>query len=370
MEAVGTPAGGIAHDFNNILMTILGYTSLMRMNADPHDPKAERLTIIEEQVKSGTDLTRQLLGFARGGKYEIRSTNLNELVAKSADMFGRTRRELTIRIKQNSDLWTVETDTGQIEQVLLNLLVNAWQAMPGGGYIYIETDNVLLGAKEAGLHDLQPGRYVRLSVTDTGVGMDAATQKRIFEPFFTTKEMGLGSGLGLASAYGIIKNHNGMITVDSEKGKGSVFDIYLPASDKEAVEEHPVATEELLRGTETILIVDDQEEVAAVSRDMLEALGYNVVVAKNGEDAIKTYTHRKDSIDLVMMDMVMPEMTGRQAYAELKKIDPSVKVILASGYSLEGQAADILKDGCAGFIQKPFNIRAVSTKIRTVLDSP
>jgi PAS domain S-box-containing protein len=370
MEAVGTLAGGIAHDFNNILMTILGYTSLMRMNTDPRDPQHERFRIIEEQVKSGTDLTRQLLGFARGGKYEIKPTNLNELAAKSADMFGRTRRELTIRMKQNSDLWIVETDRGQIEQVLLNLLVNAWQAMPGGGYIYIETDNVVLGPEEAGLHELQPGRYVKVSMTDTGVGMDAATQKRIFEPFFTTKEMGLGSGLGLASAYGIIKNHNGTITVDSEKGKGSVFDVYLPASDKEAAGERPAFTEELLTGSETILIVDDQEEVAVVAREMLEALGYAVVVAKNGEEAISTYTHRKNAIDLVMMDMVMPEMNGRQAYSELKKIDPAVKVILASGYSLDGQAADILKDGCAGFIQKPFTIGTISRKIRAVLDSP
>lgn len=370
MEAVGTLAGGIAHDFNNLLMTILGYTSLMRMNSNPHDPQNERFKIIEEQVKSGTDLTRQLLGFARGGKYEIRPTGLNQLVTKSAEMFGRTRRELTIRIKQHSDLWVVETDRGQIEQVLLNLLVNAWQAMPGGGYIYIETDNVVLTAKQAGLHDLKPGRYVKVSMADTGTGMDAATQKRIFEPFFTTKEMGLGSGLGLASAYGIVKNHNGTITVDSAEGKGSVFDIYLPATDKEeAAEEQTAPAEELLRGSETILVVDDQEEVAAVAREMLEALGYAVVIAKNGEDAISTYTREKDAIDLVMVDMIMPEMSGRQAYGELKKIDPTVKVILASGYSLEGQAAEILDEGCAGFIQKPFNIGAVSRKIRAILDS-
>jgi PAS domain S-box-containing protein len=292
MEAVGTLAGGIAHDFNNILMTILGYTSLIRMSTDLRDPQHDKLRIIEEQVKSGTELTRQLLGFARGGKYEIKPTNLNELVTKSADMFGRTRRELTIRMKQNNDLWVVETDRGQIEQVLLNLLVNAWQAMPGGGYIYIETDNVVLGAKEAGLHGLQPGRYVKVSMADTGIGMDAATQKRIFEPFFTTKEMGLGSGLGLASAYGIVKNHNGTITVDSETGRGSVFDVYLPASDREAPEEHPAFTEELSRGSETILVVDDQEEVATVAREILEALGYTVVVAKTGKTQSAS-THRK-----------------------------------------------------------------------------
>jgi PAS domain S-box-containing protein len=209
MEAIGTLAGGIAHDFNNLLMGIQGHASLMLMDVDSTHPHYKRLTGIEEQIQSGAELTKHLLGFARGGKYEVNPTDLNEIIKKTSSMFGRTKKEIKIHRKYQKDIYTVDVDRGQIEQVLLNLYVNAWQAMPGGGELYLQTEKVTLDENYIKPFQVEPGKYVKISVTDTGVGMDKATQQRIFEPFFTTKEMGRGSGLGLASAYGIIKNPRG-----------------------------------------------------------------------------------------------------------------------------------------------------------------
>ena len=232
MEAIGTLAGGIAHDFNNLLMGILGNATLTLMNMDPGHPGYDRLKNIEKYVQSGADLTRQLLGFARGGKFEVKPTNLNELIQRTSDMFGRTKKEITISLSLQKDIWTVDVDRGQIEQVLLNFYVNAWQAMPAGGNLHLQTANEALDDSYIQAFSVIPGNYVKFSITDTGVGMDSNTQKRVFEPFFTTKEKGRGTGLGLASAYGIIKNHGGFINVYSEKGKGTSFTVYLPASTK------------------------------------------------------------------------------------------------------------------------------------------
>jgi two-component system cell cycle sensor histidine kinase/response regulator CckA len=232
MEAIGTLAGGIAHDFNNLLMAIQGRTSIMLMDKDSSHPDFGHLKGIEGYIGSAADLTKQLLGFARGGKYEVKPTDLNELIKKETRMFGRTKKEITIHEKYEDNLWPVEVDRGQIQQVLLNLYVNAWQAMPSGGELYIRTQNVTLDENYLKPHQFEPGRYVQISITDTGIGMDKATRERIFDPFFTTKEIGRGTGLGLASAYGILKNHGGFINVYSEKGHGSTFNIYLPASEK------------------------------------------------------------------------------------------------------------------------------------------
>ncbi len=367
MEAIGTLAGGIAHDFNNLLMSILGYTSLMLMDTNTHDPNYEKLKVIEGQVQSGASLTRQLLGFARGGKYEIKATDLNELLAKSADLFGRTKKEIHINKKYAGDLHIVEVDRVQIEQVLLNIFVNAWQAMPEGGTIYLETCNVLIDKTQSGLVPLKPGEYAKISVTDTGVGMSEEVQRRIFEPFFTTKEMGRGTGLGLAAAYGIIKGHGGTINVYSEKGRGTTFNIYLPASKKKLTEDK-IVPKKVLKGTETVLLVDDQETVIAVGKAILHTLGYTVMLATNGNEAIEIYRRNKEKVDIVILDMILPGLGGGETYEELKKINPDVKVILSSGYSVEGQATRILERGCNGFIQKPFNVSDLSKKIREVLD--
>lgn len=367
MEAIGTLAGGIAHDFNNLLMTILGYTSLILMNTDPRHPNYEKLKIIESQIQSGADLTNRLLGFARGGKYQVKTTNLNDLLLKTSEIFGRTRKEIHINRDFEKDLWRVDVDRGQMEQVFLNLFVNAWQAMPRGGELHLKTQNVILDEIQCQLYTLKPGRYIKVSVTDTGVGMDEKTKQRAFEPFFTTKGVGKGTGLGLASAYGIIKNHNGTITLYSEKGKGSTFNIYLPASEKAQIEEKTVS-DEIVKGAGTILLIDDQEIVLQVGKEMLEALGYKVLSAKSGKEAIEIYKKHQEEIALVILDMIMPVTGGGEIFKALKNINSHIKVILSSGYSLDGQAEKILARGCSGFIQKPFNIRELSKKIREVLD--
>jgi len=369
MEAIGTLAGGIAHDFNNLLMGVIGYTSLMLLNKSEADRHYEKLKNIERLVQSGADLTKQLLGFARGGKYEVKPTDLNELIGKSSEMFGRTKQEITIHRKYEKYLHAANVDRGQIVQVLLNLYVNAWQAMPGGGDLYLETNNVTLDAAYARLHSLMPGPYVKISVTDTGRGMDQATQQRIFEPFFTTKEMGRGTGLGLASVYGIIKNHGGIINVESEPGKGSTFSICLPASQGQ-VEAKKIQPVEIIRSTETILLVDDHEMILAVGKEMLKALGYEVFAAQSGEEALAIYREKGDGIDVVILDMIMPVVSGGETYDRLRAADPGVKVILSSGYGIDGQAAEIMARGCSGFIQKPFSIGELSGKIREVLGRP
>lgn len=367
MKAIGTLAGGIAHDFNNLLMGILGYISLMLLNTDNSDPRWEKMKSVEQLVDRGANLTKQLLGFARGGKYEVKPTDPNELVSKSSDLFGHTRQELTIHRTYQEGVYTVDVDRGQIEQVLLNLYVNAWQAMPSGGHLYLETKNVTLDKFFCLRHSIKPGNYVKISVTDTGVGMDQATQQRIFEPFFTTKEMGRGTGLGLASAYGIIKNHNGLISVSSEVGRGTTFDIYLPASEKRIIEEVPQSAE-VVKSTETVLLVDDQDMILTVGEEMLKAIGFEVITAPGGKEALEAYSQRGEEIDVVILDMIMPAMSGGETYDSLKALNPNVKVILSSGYSIDGQATEIIKRGCNGFIQKPFNITELSQKIREVLD--
>jgi PAS domain S-box-containing protein len=367
MEAIGTLAGGIAHDFNNLLMGMQGYVSLMLMDIEPTHPHYKRLKAIENQVESGAELTRQLLGFARGGKYEVKSTNINKLIIKTSNMFGRTKKEIKIHRKYQKDIWTVEVDQGQIEQMILNLYVNAWQAMPEGGDLNLQTENISLDETYVKPFKIEPGNYVKLSISDTGVGMDKETKARIFEPFFTTKEMGRGTGLGLASVYGTIKNHGGFINVYSEKNKGTTFSIYLPASESEVSGQKSEISEDVRHGDETVLLVDDEDVIIEVSLEILNALGYRVFTARSGKEAIKVYKKNKDKINLIILDMIMPDMGGGKVYDRIKEINPDIKVLLSSGYSIEGQATEILKRGCNGFIQKPFNISELSQIIKKVL---
>lgn len=259
-------------------------------------------------------------------------------------------------------------DRGQINQVILNLFVNASQAMPGGGKLYVQTENVTIEGINAKLLAIEPGRYVMISITDTGIGMDNATQQRIFDPFFTTGQMGRGTGLGLASAYGIIRSHGGIINVESIKGKGTTFTIYLPASQKEMIEEG-ISDEALLKGTETVLLIDDEKMIVDVGRQMLEGMGYRVLIATNGKEALSIYQENRDQVDIIILDIIMPDMGGAETYDRLKKIKPHIKVLLSSGYSIDGEATEILNRGCNGFIQKPFSMKELSQQIRQVLDN-
>jgi len=366
MEALGTLSGGIAHDFNNLLMGIQGYASLMLCNTDPSHPHHDKLKAIESQVESGSNLTKQLLGYARSGRYEVNPTDLNDLIKKITNLFGRTKKEIRLFESYAESLWLVEADAGQLEQVFLNLFVNAWQAMPGGGSLYVETQNVTLDESYIKPYHVTPGRYVKVTVTDTGVGMDQATQQRIFEPFFTTKTMGRGTGLGLASVYGIIKGHKGLINVYSEKGHGTSFTIHLPVSQKKPVSKEPVVSE-IKGGHETILLVDDENVITEVTGEMLAGLGYQIIIANSGEKALEIYREKHGRVDLVIMDMIMPTMGGGETFREMKAINPDVKVILSSGYTLNSEAKHIMNQGALAFLQKPYKLDELSGKIRTVL---
>jgi nitrogen-specific signal transduction histidine kinase/CheY-like chemotaxis protein len=366
LEATGTLAGGIAHDFNNLLMGIQGYASLMLMDMDSSHPHYDRLKRIEDYVKSGANLTKHLLGFAQGGRYEVCPTQMNDILEKSSSLFGRTKKEIAMRLKLEDDLWTVEVDRGQMEQVLMNLYMNAWQAMPRGGEIFLESSNMVLHDDETHPYEIPPGKYIKITVTDTGVGMDARTKERIFEPFFTTKSMGRGTGLGLAMAYGIMKGHGGMIHVYSEPAHGTTFSLYLPASDRDAVTDRQEA-EQILKGTETILLVDDERTVLEVSSEIISSMGYKVFIAGSGQDALAIYLDNIERIQLVILDLIMPGMSGSETFDRLKQMNSEIKVLLSSGYGMNNNVQQIMDRGCRGFIQKPFNMGELSKKLREVL---
>ncbi|MBU1170924.1 MAG: PAS domain S-box protein [Proteobacteria bacterium] len=367
MESIGTLAGGIAHNFNNLLMAIRGYAELMLLDLTPEHSHYKMLVNIDKQVGSGSRLTSQLIGYAREGKYEVRSVDLNLLVLETVDTFAMTRKEIRTHFALADDLSGITADQGQIEQVLMNLCVNAADAMPNGGDLFFNTYEVTDKDFGGDKYDPKPDRYICLSVTDTGGGMNEKVLPHIFEPFFTTKDISSGTGLGLASTYGIIKAHGGYINVMSEINRGSTFFIYIPvAKEKTAVREKKPP--QLIKGNETILFVDDDPTLVGLGFDLLTLLGYTPLLAEGGEEALKCYRENQKDISLVILDMIMPGLNGGDVYDMLKAINKDVRVLLSSGYSIDGKAKHILDRGCNGFIQKPFEITALSHKIREILD--
>jgi len=368
MEAIGALAGGVAHDFNNVLMGMQGYVSLMlyELQQDHSHSHYQKLQSLEEHIRRGANLTRQLLGFVKGEKNETIPADIKEIVQKSTELFGQTHRDINIRVTHEDDLPLVEVDCGQIDQVLLNLYINASQAMPAGGTIDIKVENIFALDDYSKHLELRPGRYISISVTDTGIGMDDNTRKRIFEPFFTTKATGGGTGLGLASAYGIIRNHGGLITVTSQIGCGSTFTVLLPASTH--LQARPEIQEETATaGSGTILLVDDEISIAETTSMMLENMGYRVYMVGNGHDAVQIYRQRHAEIDLVLLDLILPGMSGAKTFAALREINPQVRVLLCSGYCLAGEADKVMQSGCHGFIQKPFRINHLCRIIKDII---
>jgi two-component system cell cycle sensor histidine kinase/response regulator CckA len=365
MEAVGTLAGGIAHDFNNILMGIQGYASLVKSGFNKNSEEFKRLSNIDEYVANGAEMARHLLGFARKNFHETIKVNLNYLLKMSADMFGRTKKDIIIHRNLEKKLWGTVVDEGQIKQVLMNLFVNAWQAMPQGGKISIKSENVLVDESLGAQFGLEAaGPFVKISVTDTGIGMDQETMLRIFDPFFTTKERGQGTGLGLATAYGILKNHGGAFQVKSTPDLGSTFMFYLPAEDARVEMVPDVETDEkIINGRGRILLVDDEKGVIEVCLEMLESLGYEVVVASSGMEAIKVMDEDGEKIDLVILDMVMPGMSGTETYDVIRRISPNTRVLISSGYSKEEDFNTMMEKGCDNFILKPFDVSMLSEKL-------
>ena len=367
VEALGQMASSVAHEFNNLLMHIQGQASLMLLDMDESHPYYKRLKSIEQSVTRGSEVSKQLLGYARDEKHDVKKLDLNEIVERSSEVFGRTKVEVKIYRKYQTDVRPVEADQGQIEHMLLNLYRNAWEAMPGGGELFLEVENVRLDHDFVQPYNLEPGDYVKISIKDTGMGIDKTSQEKIFDPFFTTKETVRGTGLGLASAYGIIKNHRGIIKVQSEKGEGTTFSIYLPAMDGATKQDTKVLTEHT-PDKATILLVDDEEMIIEVGKEMLEKMGYKVLTTRNGTEAVEIFEENKDTIELVILDLIMPDMGGGEAYDRMREINPDVKALLSSGYSMNGEASAILARGCDGFIQKPFTMNDLSSKIRVILD--
>ncbi|MBN1847147.1 MAG: MEDS domain-containing protein [Deltaproteobacteria bacterium] len=367
MEAVRTLAGGIAHDFNNLLMGIQGRASLMMLNTDAHHPNFEHLKGIEECVMRAAELAGQLLDFSKIEFRHEQITDLNIIMKRMNRVFEYAEKHVVLHEMLEEKLWPVKVDQPQIEQVISNIYTNAAQAMSGKGNLDIRTENVVLNRYDAMSIGVEMGEFVKISIADTGIGMDEKILQRIFEPFFSTKKVGRGIGLGLASAYSIIRGHHGAIKVFSKKGKGSKFDIYLPAINTEIKDEFGL-TDEILRGSETILLVDDEGMIIHVGKEIIERMGYRILTANSGKEALEIYEMNHDRIDLVILDMVMPEMGGGEVYDRMKSINPHVQVLLSSGYSIEGEAQEILKRGCNGFIQKPFGMEQLSQKIRGILD--
>jgi PAS domain S-box-containing protein len=371
MEAIGTLAGGIAHDFNNILMGIQGYASLVKNGFDRDSNEYKMLGNIDDYVFSGAEMARQLLGFAQKTGQETCLINLNYLLKMSAKMFGRTKKDILIEQYLDKKLWGTIVDEGQIKQVLMNLFVNAWHAMPDGGKIIIKSENVIVDESkkdEVGLENA--GTYAKVTVTDTGTGMDDEIVTRIFDPFFTTKKRGQGTGLGLATAYGIIKGHKGIFKVETELGKGSSFIFFLPA--KRTRLDSSIVSEEkkkIFNGKGTILLVDDEKGVIEVCSEMLESLGYRVESVSNGLEALEVLRTRNIGIDLVILDMVMPRMNGEETFEKIRTLDPDMRVLVSSGYSREAEIEKMMKKGCNDFILKPFDVAALSEKLNIVFNA-
>jgi PAS domain S-box-containing protein len=366
MEAIGTLAGGIAHDFNNILAGILGGLALVELEIGDLSQSKTDIQEMKVLVNHGAALTKQLLGFARLGKYDLKPLDLPRVLARTSAMYGRARADITIQLDFAPDLLAVLMDHAQLEQVLMNLFVNAGQAMPGGGQLRLHAENADLAGEEGALLGVPPGLYAKLTVTDTGSGMDAKTMGRIFEPFFTTKGPGQGTGLGLASVYGIIKNHAGFIGVESAMGNGTTFTLLLPATERQ-VDEDKTPTAAIQRGSGTILVVDDEAQIVKFCARLLQKFGYEVLTAAGGRQAIELVRRLGSKISLVLLDMTMPQMSGRETYETLQKIRPGIKVLLSSGSAVEGQAQQLLDSGCNGFIQKPFDAVVLSAKVGEIL---
>jgi PAS domain S-box-containing protein len=366
MEAIGTLAGGLAHDFNNLMMGILGNISIMMLDTETTSPKYEKLQKIEKLIQSGTKLTSQLLGYARKGKFELKVVDLSQIVQDSAELFARTRKAIALHMNLSATRILVDIDRSRIERVLFNLLINAADAMPDGGDLRVNTSIVQHQEMGPKPYKIAAGSYARLQVTDTGHGMDAETQTRIFDPFFTTKEMGRGTGLGLASAYGIIKAHAGYIDVVSEMGQGSTFSIYLPLS-KRKISDAIIQAPKIKFGKGTILVVDDEVVILEIATEMIGRMGYRIIAARSGGEALALYRDNPDGIDLVVLDLVMPGMGGSETFDLLRQVNPEVKVLLASGFSIDSQATGLMDRGCNGFIQKPYNLEGLSRKIDEIL---
>jgi two-component system cell cycle sensor histidine kinase/response regulator CckA len=373
MEAVGRLAGGVVHDFNNLLMVIQGHTDIIQMRSNATDPACENAQAIKKATQTAASLTRQLLAFSRMQMIQPTVLDLNQVLIEMGKMLPRLIREdIELSIKPSASLWRVKVDQSQLEQVILNLAVNARDAMPQGGKLILETRNVELDSKYVGSHSdsMMPGKYVMLAVSDNGQGMDPQTQEHIFKPFFTTKEHGKRTGLGLATVYGVVKQSGGWIWVYSEPAKGTTFRIYLPKIEEPAEAHQPrKADASLPRGTESILLLEDQESVRELAREALRTHGYNILEASDGSDALRVAESHQSTIELLLTDVVMPHMGGRELATHLVSRFSQSRVIYMSGYAECGVKGHGILHENAVLLQKPFSMSDLLRQARQALDT-
>jgi CheY-like chemotaxis protein len=373
MEALGRLTAGVAHDFNNLLTTINGFAGLIQAELRPDDPLGEMVDTILRSSHRAASLVRQLLAFSRKQIIQPQVVNLNTVVAEMDKMLQRVIGEdINLKTVLTPELWPVKVDPTQIEQVLVNLVVNARDAMPTGGQLILETANVVIDENYVAGHlGTQPGRYVQLAISDTGCGMSHEVKTRIFEPFFTTKELGRGTGLGLATVFGIVKQSGGDIWVYSEEGVGTTFKIYLPCVE-ERISVPPALPEtglEMPGGRETVLLVEDDTGVRELLRQVLSKLGYKLLEAGSGQEALQLIAHYPDPIHLLLTDVVMPGISGKTLADELADTWPNLKTLFMSGYTDEAIVQHGVLNSGVAFLQKPFSPMTLAVKMRSVLDN-
>jgi CheY-like chemotaxis protein len=372
LESIGTLAGGIAHDFNNILGIILAYSSMLRDPQAPRDRSMNAIDVINQAVERGASLVKQILTFARKTDVIYGLVNVNIMVKELKKMMSETfPRTISIDAELGSDVPEITADATQLHQAILNICVNARDAMPAGGKLVLRTETGTRSEVQSYFPEATGERYVHLSISDTGTGMDENTRQRIFEPFFTTKPKGKGTGLGLSVVYGVVKNHTGFVRVDSEVGKGSTFHLYFPGPVRTVepgeADHRPLV--DVPGGSECILLVEDESTLLDVLSGLLKSKGYRVLVARDGYEAVSTYKDHKNEIAVVVSDLGLPKMTGQDAFMRMKSINPRVKVIFGTGYLDPELKTELLNLGARGFLSKPYSQAELLRRIRELIDS-
>ncbi len=369
-DAVQALAGGIAHDFNNLLAAIKGRASLMLSSVKPSDPLHRHIMEIIRCIDHGSDIAHQLLGFAKVDEYYTSSIDVNRLVRKAVENLDLKEKNIILDVELDSNPLIIEADFEKINQVLMAIIINAIQAMPDKGKLSIVTEYAAILNGTAESFGIDTGFFVKITIADTGIGMDNDILKSIFTPFYSAdhKSHPEKRGLGLTFAREIVQNHSGVIDVWSSPDNGSSFSIILPLKEKPDNMDLSTQKRKLILGNESVLLVDDEQRILTVGKEICNTLGYNVITVDSGREALKIYKDKKDTINLVILDMIMPEMNGLETFVELKKIDPDIKVLLSTGYSIDAKAQEMLKNGCKGYILKPYSVIDFSHKLREILE--